>query len=211
LGINLFPSFGLKLNMTQLKDFVLKGKVLKPDLKRERKVDYIVLLGMFLLLFWMLYLLPKVFVEIQLILFLFLVPGLLLTPLFYKKIFSISGYKFPVQGKWKYNSTMIFLAYCLGTIPVGSALVTTLLLSNSIFADHETKTIILQPFNIAKSSSGRSSDYSHIDVEYDGIIKQFNYGKIPVDNLSDKSLRITLSKGFFGYYIIRKRTLISKQ
>lgn len=197
--------------MTLLKDIVLKGKILKPDLKRERSVSYIVLIGLFLLLFWMFVLFPKVFIDVKIILLLLLAPGLLLTPLFYKRLFAISGYKFPVQGNWKYNSIMIFLAYCLVTIPVGSTIVASVLLSNSLFAQQETKTIILQPFNIAESSSRKSSDYSHMDVEYDGITKQINYGSTPIDSLASKSLRVTLSKGLFGYYIIRKRTLIPRQ
>jgi hypothetical protein len=199
-------------SMTFFTQIILQGKIYKVDLRKERYVNYIVLSGFILLLTWMLFLYPNVFIDIRMVLLLLFLPGLLLTPILYKKILRISGYRFFIKNNLKYNLAMPFLAYMLITIPVGNGIVASFLSGNYLFAQPDTKTVTADPFNLSESHSGKThSSYSHLDVDYDGVVKQINFGEIPLDTLANKSLSITVSKGLFGYYIIRGYTLSTKQ
>ncbi len=183
-----------------------KAALRKETLRKERYVEYIVGIGFFLLLCWMIFLYPHVFVDIRLVLMLLFRPGLFLTPLLFK---IISGDNFSIRDNLGYNFTRVFLAYMMVTMPVGNTIVTSFLFSNYLFAQHESKTVILEPFNIRESRS-RSGKYSHLDVEYDGIVKQINLGDTPLEEITNKSLNMTISKGLFGYYIIIGHTLTTK-
>src|SRR5689334_11633746 len=120
--------------MTFFTKIILQGKTNKADLRKERYVNYIVLLGFVLLFVWMLFLYPHVFIDIKLVLMLLFIPGLLLTPVLYKKLLAISGYQFFIKNNLAYNVAMSFLAYMLVTIPAGNFVVTTFLYSNFLFA-----------------------------------------------------------------------------
>jgi hypothetical protein len=198
--------------MTFFTKIIRQGKIYKVDLKKERYINYIVLLGFVLLLFWQLFLYPHVFIDIRLVLILLFIPGLLLTPLLYKRLLTVSGYQLFIKNNLTYNVTMAFLTYMLVTIPAGNFVVTSFLFSNYLFAQNDTKTVTVDPLDTGASYSKISrSNYSHLDVEYDGIVKQINFGETPLDSIANKSLSIRVSKGLFGYYIIRGHTLTAKQ
>ena len=197
--------------MSYFTNKILQGKIYRADIKKERHFNKVVMLGFVLLLCWTVFLYPNVFIDIRLVLIILFTPGLLLTPIFYKDLLTISGYKHYIKNNISYKITMIFLSYILITIPVGNFIVASFLFSNYIFAQQETKTVMLKPFNIGKSYSNKNrGSYSHIDVEFDGITKQINFGNTPLGNIFNKSLRIKVSKGLFGYYVIRSRTLSTK-
>ena len=204
--------------MSIFDNIIREGKIYKVDLKKERYINYFVMFGFGLLLTWMLFLFPNVFVDIKFVLMLLFIPPLLLTPLLYKKLLSVSGYKFSIKNNFRYNFTMGFLAYMLVTIPIGNFIVTSFLFSNYLFAQVETKTIIVEPFDIRESYSRQnkradifSRKYSHFEVGYDGIEKRINFGETSLDSIANKSLSIKVSKGLFGYYVIRAATLTTKQ
>lgn len=195
--------------MTSLTAIILQGKVYEPDRKKERSVTGAVLLGGVLCLGWMLFLFPHVFIDIRMVVLLLFAPGLVLTPLLYKRILTISGYRPFIAHGLAYNGIMPIITYLLVTLVAGNVVVTSFLSANHLFAQQETKTVTVAPFDIRRSYSRKTHDhYSHLDVEYDGIVKQLKFGDTPLDSMAHRSLAITVSEGLFGYYIIRERRLV---
>ena len=193
----------LKLPRTTfLKDIVLTGKRQKGDVKKQNSINWIVMAGLLCLLYWMMVLLPKTFVNIQIVLGILFVPALILFPFFYKNILIICGYNLPAKDTMKYNIVSLFAAYMLIAMSVGNFSVTAFLLGNKMFAEEKIHIELLQPFKISESGSG-DDRYSHFEVLYDGVSKRIKLGKTPLEDIRGKMLRVEISKGFFGYSEMR--------
>jgi hypothetical protein len=160
--------------------------------------------GFLLLIAWIVFLFPKTFVDIKLILGLLFLPSLFITLIICKKVLGLCGYTFPIRNYPKYNAIIAILAYFLITIPIGNMLVIIFLSGNYFFAQKEIRTIDVLPYNIGEQYSRHSHrKYTHVEVEYSSIKKRINIGNRKIDDISNKILRIKISKGFFGYYIIK--------
>lgn len=135
------------------------------------------------------------------------IPSLIVTPFLYKKVLIACGYKLYMQDL-AYNLMMKILVYVLVTIPIGNIIISVFLLSNFLFAEPKSQTYIEKPYNIDQSYSRRShKNYSHLDIKFNGIEKQINFGSVPADSISTKIIKLKVSKGLMGYYIIRSRRL----
>lgn len=186
------------LNITEI------GKNSPGDLKQQSYINFFVLLGFLLLGLWTIFIYPKTFIQIKIILALIFLPSIVVTFFLYKKILSACGYDSYIHGNFKYNSLIKVLAYILITIPVGNIIVSILLLSNYLFADIKTQTFIVKPYNIGKNySKANHSSYSHVEIKFNNIEKQINYGNVPIDSISTKVIKLKVSKGLLGYYIER--------
>lgn len=171
------------------------------------------MLGFLLLGVWTIFIYPKTFVPLKVILSLMFIPSLIVTFFHYKKILTACGYKLYLQDL-AYNIIMKILVYVLVTIPIGNIIISVFLLSNFLFADSKSQTYSKKPYNIDKSYSRRSrKNYSHLDIKFNGIEKQINFGSVPTDSISTKIIKLEVSKGLLGYYIIRSRRLenVSKE
>ena len=94
--------------------------------------------------------------------------------------------------------------YLLIMIPTRNFLVATFLGTNILLKEERTKTIYVKPKNIyEKKHSVKSAE-----IKFNNISKSLNFGKISIKELESKKVKIDLSKGFFGYFIIVKRELI---
>ncbi|HWJ92535.1 MAG TPA: hypothetical protein VNR87_15565 [Flavisolibacter sp.] len=191
-----------------LTNVIQKGKVNKGDPKRQAYISAGVIAGFIILFIWSLILYPKTFVPLPLLLAILLLPGLILTFFISGRLLTICGYAQYIKHDPKYNSTIAVLAYMLITVPVGNFLVCALLFVNSYFANAKNESILLRPNNVAQSYSRSSRHYySHCDITIDGITKRLNFGRRRPEEISSSNLRVEISRGYFGYFIIRKRRL----
>jgi len=187
-----------------IQKILITGKARKGDLKGQFYINIAVVLGFLLLIIWVVFLYPKTFIDIKLVLLLLFLPSLLLTVFIYKQVLSICGYEPYIKNNRRYNSLITTVTYLLITVPVGNFLLTCFLLINYSFAQNEIQIVKIQPYDIGHSnSSGTSKAYAHIDVEWDGIKKRLNIGNKSAESISGKTIRLKLSKGLMGYYIIR--------
>lgn len=190
------------------KEIVFQGKNSPGDLKKQSYINFFVILGFLLLGLWTIFIYPKTFIQIKPILALIFLPSIVVTVFLYKKILLACGYDSYIQGNFKYNSLIKVLVYILITIPVGNIIVSIFLFSNYLFAEIKTQTFIVKPYDIDESYSRENHDnYSHVQIKFDDIEKQINFGSVPIDSLSTKIIKLKVSKGLLDYYIIRSRRL----
>jgi hypothetical protein len=185
------------------------GKTRNKNTKAERLINISVLTGFFFMIFWIIFLFPKVFIDIKLVLAILFIPGLIISFFISNKIISTLGYRTQIKKDYSYNIVIKIATYLLITIPIGNLLVITFLGINTIFKEFKTETVYLEPKNISEDYSRKTRDYySHLEVEYNGVSKQINFGHTPLTEMYHKKIKMEISKGFFGYYVIIKRRLI---
>lgn len=190
--------------MSILTNILKAGKKSKGNLKIQAYINLFVIFGFLLFIFWTLFLYPKTFVDIKLILSLLFLPGIIIALFSFKKILQSCGYEYYLQGNFKYNILTATLAYFLITIPIGNIIVSIFLSVNFFFAEREVQIIDVTPNNIREAtSSGSSSSYTKIQIEAFGIRKNINIGHTAIERVSSKLLRLEFSKGLLGYNIIR--------
>ncbi|OFY91016.1 MAG: hypothetical protein A3K10_06990 [Bacteroidetes bacterium RIFCSPLOWO2_12_FULL_31_6] len=190
------------------KRIVFQGKNSIGDLKKQSYINFFVLFGFLLLGLWTIFIYPKTFIQIKLILALIFLPSIIVTLFVHKKILLVCGYESYIQGNFKYNLLIKTLVYILITIPVGNIIVSIFLFSNYLFADIKTETLIVKPYDVEESYSRENhNNYSHVKIKFDDIEKQINFGNIPIDSISTKVIKLKISKGLFDYYIIKSRRL----
>ena len=155
-------------------------------------------------IFWLIFLYPNTFIDIKVVLLFLLLPSIILTPFIYKRILSICGYEAHIKNNRKYNAIIVSAVYFLVTVSLGNIIVTLLLFINYFFAQSEIQTISTTPFNIGENKSRDShSSYTYIKIEWDNVKKRINVGNKSSESISDKFLKVKISKGLLGYYIIR--------
>lgn len=185
------------------------GNTKKKNKKIERYINYLVLLGFGFMLFWIIFLYPRVFIDIKLVLSILLIPALVITLFLSNKIISALGYQVKIKNNKNYNFLIQLLTYILIMVPIGNFLVATFLGINTLLKEDKTETVYIIPQNISESYNRKSHDtYSHLEAKFDGVSKKINFGKTPINEMNNKKLKIVVSKGFFGYYVIRERRLI---
>jgi hypothetical protein len=188
----------------RIKKILIEGKNKKGVLKSQFYINLAVVFGFILFIIWVNFLYPETFIDIKLILALLFLPSLLLTVFLYKKLLRVCGYNSYIKNDPKYNIIITLAAYFLITVPIGNVIVSSFLFSNYFFAQSETQTVSIKPYNIGESNSRIShKNYTHIEVEWDGIKKRINVGNNPVNSIADKIVNVKISKGLLGYYIIR--------
>lgn len=189
---------------TKIKKILFSGKKSKGNLKAQFNINVAVITGFVLLVIWSVFLYPKTFMDIKFILALLFLPSILVTILLYKKILVICGYETYIKNNTKYNAIITTATYFLVTVPIGNLIVATFLFINYFFAQSEIQVISIKPYYIEESNSKVThSLYTHIDVEWDNLNKRINVGSKLIESISDKILKVKISKGLFGYYIIR--------
>lgn len=189
---------------TKLRQILITGKRSKGNSKSQFYINLAVVIGFIMFIFWVTFLYPKTFIDIKLVLLFLLLPGIILTPFIYKRILSICGYEAHIKNNRKYNAIIVSAVYFLVTVPIGNIIVTLLLFINYFFAQSEIQTISTTPFNIGENNSRDThSSYTHIEIEWDNVKKRINVGNKSPESISDKFLKVKISKGLLGYYIIR--------
>jgi len=189
---------------TVVQKILTAGKINKGKAKSQFFINVAVMLGFGLFIIWVLFLYPKTFIEIKLVLLLLFSPGLILTPFIYKRILSICGYDPYQKNNSTYNTVIISAVYFLITVPIGNIIVTIFLFINYFFAQSEIQIVSIKPYHAGESNSRVTyTTYSHIEIEWDDIEKRINVGRKRVESISDKMIKVKISKGLLGYYIIR--------
>jgi len=180
------------------------GKKSKGNLKTQAYINLLVISGFLLFIFWALFLYPKTFVNIKLILFLLFFPSLIITLFSFKRLLQACGYEHYLQKNLKYNILIVILSYLLTTVPIGNIIVSAFLSVNFFFAQKEVQITYVKPSNIREATSSKSnSRYTKMQVEVFGIRKNINIGNTAIDSVASKFLKLQFSRGFFGYNIIR--------
>lgn len=188
----------------KINSILAKGKTEKKNKKVERFINYSVLIGFGFMLFWILFLYPIVFINIKLILSILFIPALIITPFLSKKIISSLGYQLKIKDSQNYNFLIRFATYVLIMMPIGNFLVATFLGTNILFKEENIETIYIKPQNIYEKKHGVKS----AEINYNNTSKRINFREISTKELQSKKVKIDISKGFWGYHVIVKRTLI---
>jgi hypothetical protein len=194
----------LPLLNTKIKKLLLSGKSGKGNLKGQLYINMAVIMGFVMFIAWIVFLFPKTFIDIKVVLLLLFVPSLILTPFIYKSILSICGYEPGIKNNAGYNALVSSASYLLVTVIIGNIIVTLFLFINYSFADSEIQVINKSPFNISKSISKTTHQpYTHFEIEWDNVTKRINTGSKPADSIYGQVVHIKICKGLMGYYILR--------
>lgn len=187
------------------------GKYSNGDIKKQRLINFIVIVGFLLQIFWIVFLIPNIFISIKTILLLLFIPSVLIALLIYKKILIICGYQSYIKNNLKYNFTIVLIVFLLISVSIGNLTVTAFLASNNLLAEKETNTVVLKPLYTGTSISQRKNLFRkktpYMVIRFKDVKKTINFGNQTLAAIKDKSISINVSKGFFGYYIIRKYKL----
>jgi len=187
------------------------GNLNTPNKIGVKWLNRAIMTGFILLLFWMVFLWPKVFMPTSTMLSILFGSGLVVAIYFFKKIVTICGYATHVKGFISYTIFIRIIVYLAVMIPFGNLCMTLLLVFNLAFPQEQSKLVYLTPFAIDESYSGNSSSsYSHVDVVFNGIEKRINYGNTSLKELQASSILMEIQKGGLGYYVIKKRMLVPK-
>lgn len=179
----------------------------KSNLKKHNKlINFSVLTGFLFLLIWIFFFYEKTFIDIKIVLALLFIPSLFITIFFYKKFVPIN-----IENTLL-NTISYILVYFLVTIPIGNFIVILFFSINTFLASDSIEKVNLKTENvditkIRKRTLNKNKYYSHFDVTYDGVSKEFKTGNIPINDLENKIVEFKLTKGFFGYYIIKGRKI----
>lgn len=187
------------MNATKKNDFKLKSK-------NENKLIIVSgLFGCIMFFIWFVFFVDRVFINNSIIIFLLFVPSIVVSGILYivKDLIRISNSRL----KKNIRSSFSLFEFISVTLAVGNFIVAAFLICNSIFAEKEIKEVKLEPFNIGLSHTKHFNHVSHLEVTYDNITKELAFGDRPLNTMHGKSLNMKVSKGFFGFYIIRGRRL----
>jgi hypothetical protein len=197
-----------------MKYIILQGKKIKPNKRTVKHINIGVLSGLMMQLAWIVFLYPSVFIDITRVLTLLFLPGVLLTPFFYKKITTACGYTTSIAKNYAYNTLMPFLVFLMLSVSIGNTLVTFFLLSNRLIKDSKVETVKLYPFHVRESLDknkhwfSNSKKYLSLELSYDGVEKIVRLGTTPISTIRPESyFELKVSKGLWGYYVIQHQKL----
>lgn len=172
--------------------------------KSKKLVNSAVLSGFAMLLAWILFFYKNTFVDITIVLGLLLLPTLVVTLLFYKKMMPVN-----LENRWL-NSISFLVAYTLVTIPLGNLLVIAFFAVNTFLAPNTIQKVTLKPVIVNTGYQRRHNAgnryYSYFEVVFDNVQKKINTGDRPVSEIEGQTIEFKLVKGYLGFYIIKGYT-----
>jgi hypothetical protein len=154
-----------------------------------------IFIGSIFLIVWEIKIYQKTFIPLKIPFLIWLLTGLLLTPILRKKL----------AVYLETNNILLQIVYSIMTC--GGFLVSAFMLPNYYMANKETSVInkrIISTGSLGSSKGGCRQPF--IIINYDGLDKQLvYYCGIKVDQY--QSVDLTISKGFFGFDIVRSSEL----
>ena len=205
-------------------------------LKKNKRLDNIIsglfVLGLFLTA-WEILIYRNTIINVNIPLLIFLVPGIFLTPIFYKKLneidpievydcdtifklfFSKIGLLRLLPSKFKIPNTKadlflwVFMHYLLHTIITGGILMFLFMATNFYFADNS---IIEKRFKIEKidslpgSKGEREKRQPYVVIDYEGMKKELIFSYEETEKVKTAKYAVMkVSKGFLGYDILKEK------
>lgn len=164
----------------------------------NKKLDYLVVVLLFLgliLLIWEIFIYRRTIIELNIPLFLWLTPGVFLTPLLYKRINYIDG----IKTHWT-------LHYILHTFMTGAFILFSFMASNLYFADNKIenkKFDIIGKGSLPGSKRHRNERKPYVMINYEGMEKQLIFSYPETDKInSAKKVNLTVKRGLWGFDIL---------
>jgi hypothetical protein len=175
---------------------LLGERVSNGNKKLDGLVSALFFSGLILLL-WVMMIYNKTIIELKIPLMIWLIPGVVLTPLFYNTMNYIEG----VKVHW-------ILHYILHTCMTGTFILFAFMASNFYCADNQ---IEKKTFEIIRTeSSVGSKGYPKkkrpcLLINYEGIEKELIFYRSEVDRInSAKIVNLRVKKGLWGFDILEK-------
>ena len=193
----------VKRNRASIK---LLRKKQQETFRKNKKLDNLISILFFLgliLLIWEIYIFRATVIDWKIPTFIYLIPPIFLTPLFFNKLNEIDP---SIYIHSKYKAVHYLLHYFLHFVIVGGILCFIFMATNFYFADNQTTD---KRFEIIEKGqfNSRSRD-NWVRIDYEGQEKELvfpNSYEKEVDNA--KFVSFEVQKGFLGFDIIKNKKL----
>jgi hypothetical protein len=169
----------------------------------DKKLDFLLKTLFFvglILLVWQIFIYRRTIIDLNIPLFICFTPGLILTPLFFKKLNYIDG----TRGHWT-------LHYLFHTITVGGIILFCFMSSNFYLANNvsvQSKFKIIDRGSLPGRKRHRDERSPYVIINYNGMNKQliFSYEKMD-EVMAAKYLLLKVKKGLWGFDILDEYTV----